>query len=169
MVEEERLILTRKERKALRVLSSLLPKVGKFNETDWQSVMEAFGTDARIKDETEAERIIASLESHGLANCSRYTATHSYSANTEPPKMRFKGFVTKDGIQFLRRENRSFLVLTLSMALYIAVGAFLLVAASLITGVTDIVSALWMGGLAGFGTKLLGIMEASIRLRFAGD
>lgn len=168
-LDEEQLILSRKEVKALKVLRRLLPKIGKFNEIDLQSVMDALKAEAGIRDEMEAERIMASLESHGLITYKIYQSSPSDLAQTTPTRTLFKGFVTSKGIQFLRRSSRSGLTLVLSAALYTSVGAILLVIASLVTGFTDRVSALWIGGLAGLGLKVYDIIETNILSRLIED
>ena len=168
-MDKEQLILRGKETKTLKVLKRLLPKIGKFNYIELEPVMQALREEVGIRDQEEAEEIIASLESHGLANCNIYQATPTYSNQTALPKMLFKGFVTSDGVQFLRRENRGLMALALSAALYIAIGAFLMIIVSVVTGEIDGVSALWMGGLAGFALKVYGVIEKSIQSRLSED
>ncbi|MEM0343957.1 MAG: hypothetical protein QXU73_06915 [Thermoplasmata archaeon] len=168
-MDEEQLKLSRKEVRALQVLRDLLPKIGKFNETDWPSVMHALRTRAGIEDEAEAERVMASLESHGLVTCNKYQSTPSYSAQTTPTKILFKGFVTSKGIQFLRKNSRSALIVILSVALYVSIGAILLVIFSLVTGFTDLVSAIWIGGLAGLGLKVYNIIETNVLSHLVED
>lgn len=163
-VDEGRLILSRKEIRTLRALKGLLPNIGKFNQVEFSAVMKALKNEAGIKNEEEAKRIMASLESHFLATCNIFLSTPTYSTQTAPSKILFKGCVTSKGVQYLRREG-SYLVLVLSAALYVAIGAFLLVIVSQITGVTDIISAIWMGGLAGFGLKVYGTVEGIIQSR----
>ena len=168
-MDEEQLRLSMKEIKALRVLRKLLPKIGKFNQTDWQSVMEGFRTEAGIDDEQEADKVMASLEAHGLATCNKSQSTPTYSSQTEPTRILFKGFITAKGIQFLRRENQSVQAIILSVVFYVAIGAILLVIVSLITGFTDSVSALWIGGLAGLALKAYNIIETNILSRLIED
>lgn len=164
---QREVILSRKEIKALQVLKKALPIIGKFNTTDWPPVMAELRAKARIEDEQMADRVIGSLEAHGLINCSRYEP-QVYSPQTLPPKMMLKGFVTAEGAQFLRRGN-PFLSTLISVIVYAGVGALVLSFMSILTGAADPVSGLLLGGLAGLVIKVAASVETLIRSRLIVD